>query len=248
MSTKLQYVGWSTFIFEDSKGFRMITDPFTEGNKDYKILPSPIETKDINVDLIICSHCSDDHFSQSFEIMDFNPKSKLVGDLATCALAKRAGYGNIFGNRVELITAGASYSVSNFTVHATSARHIAFRELPDGSYITGEPLCYAIQIKDGPTCFFGGDTALTYDMILWKELFEPEIAFLGIGGADLSGRTLSEMHPRAAAICAKMLGIKTVIPMHYNYDRDVTEFKRYISEIYPECKVLVMKPADIIEI
>lgn len=248
MSTKLQYVGWSTFIFEDSKGFRMITDPFMEGNKDYKIFPSPIDVKDITADLIICSHCSDDHFAQAFDVMEVNPRSKIVGDLAVCALAKRAGYGSIFGGRVELITAGASYSESDFTVHATSARHIAFKELPDGSYITGEPLCYTIQIKDGPTCFFGGDTALTYDMILWKELFKPEIAFLGIGGADLSGRTLAEMHPRASALCAKMLGVKKVIPMHYNYERDVLEFKKYISEIYPECEVLDMKPTDIIHI
>ena len=94
------------------------------------------------------------------------------------------------------------------------ARHIAFKHLPDGSYMTGEPLCYIIRVKDGPTCFFGGDTSLTYDMKLWGELFRPDVAFLGIGGVDLQGRSLDEMDPPAAAICAEMLGVKTVISVN----------------------------------
>ena len=93
----------------------------------------------------------------------------------------------------------------DFTIHAVDARHIAFKHFPDGSYMTGEPLCYIIRVKDGPTCFFGGDTSLTYDMKLWGELFRPDVAFLGIGGVDLQGRSLDEMDPPAAAICAEML-------------------------------------------
>lgn len=248
MGAKLEYIGWSSFIFTDDNGFRVITDPFLCGNEGYKILPSPVDPKDINVDLIVCSHCSDDHFAQAFDILDNNPKSKLLGDLATLALAERAGYGNMWQGRTELITSGAAYSQGNFTINATSARHIAFRALEDGSFITGEPMCYIIQIKDGPTCFFGGDTSLTYDMKLWGELFKPEIAMVGIGGADLNGRSLNEMNPRAAAMCVKMLGAKKAIPMHYRLESTLEEFKKCVAEICPECEVVAMKPTEIIDI
>lgn len=248
MGIELKYIGWSSFIFTDNKGFKMMTDPFLCGNKDFKILPSPIAPQAVKTDLIICSHCSSDHFAQAFEIMDANPNSKLLGDLATLAIAERAGYGNYLDGRTELITAGAAYAKSDFIVHATSARHIAFQTLENGTFITGEPLCYIIEIKGGPTCFFGGDTSLTYDMKLWGDLYKPEIAILGIGGADLNGRSLRELSPKDAAICAKMLGVKKAIPMHYRLKSDVEEFRRSMVEIYPDCQIIEMREKDIIEL
>ncbi|MGM9356093.1 hypothetical protein ACTAZP_11740 [Flavonifractor plautii] len=130
--------------------------------------------------------------------------TKLLGDHSTLCLAERAGYGGTWDPRMELTTSGATYVQGDFTIHAVDARHIAFKHFPDGSYMTGEPLCYIIRVKDGPTCFFGGDTSLTYDMKLWGELFRPDVAFLGIGGVDLQGRSLDEMDPpppRSARRC-----------------------------------------------
>ena len=247
MGIKLEYVGWSSFIMTSPDGMRVMTDPFLSGNENYKILPSPVNPKNIIVDLIICSHCSEDHFAQTFDIMDNDPKTKLLGDLSTLALAEEAGYGNMWGDRTELITSGAYYSQGDFTIHATSARHIAFRRLENGTYITGEPMCFIIQIKDGPTCFFGGDTSLTYDMKLWGELYKPDVAFVGIGGADMKGRCLSELNAQTAAMCVEMLGVKKVIPMHYRLDENLTDFKKYLVELCPECEVIAMKPLDIIE-
>lgn len=248
MGTTLEYAGWSSFIFTSSDGTRMITDPFLKGNEKYKISPSPMNINEIFVDLIICSHCSDDHFAQTFEIMDNSPKTKLLGDLSVLALAERAGYGNMWEGRTELITSGATYTQNCFTIHATSARHIAFQRLDDGSFLTGEPMCYIIQIKDGPTCFFGGDTSLTCDMQLWGKIFKPDIAFVGIGGADIRGRCLSELNPYTAAMCVDMLGVKKVIPMHYRTEDAVEEFKEQLKVICPSCELLVMKPMDVIEI
>lgn len=38
-------------------------------------------------------------------------------------------------------------------------------------------------------------------MKLWGEVYKPEVAIIGIGGVDLSGRSLDEMDPEDAAIC-----------------------------------------------
>ena len=145
---------------------------------------------------------------------------------------------------MELITSGAAYTQGDFTIHAVDARHIAFRHFEDGSYMTGEPLCYIIRVKDGPTCFFGGDTSLTYDMKLWGELFHPDVAFLGIGGVDLRGRSLDEMDPPAAAVCAEMLGVKTVIPMHYRTREYLERFRRHLAVRCPGCACAAMEPGE----
>lgn len=248
MGTKLQYMGWASFLMTAADGTRMLTDPFFGGNENYKILPSPVNPKDVIVDFIACSHCSEDHFAQVFDVMRNDSKTKLLGDLSSLALAEEAGFGNMWGSRTELITSGASYVQGDFTVHATSARHIAFTKMASGAYITGEPMCFIIQIKDGPTCFFGGDTSLTYDMKLWGELFKPDIAFVGIGGADMKGRCLSELNAKTAAMCVQMLGVKKVIPMHYRLEENVDEFKKCLKELCPDCEVVAMKPLDTIEI
>ena len=79
--------------------------------------------------------------------------------------------------------------------------------LPDGSY-GGEAASILFDI-DGVRIFNAGDTCLTGEMKIIKELYSPNIALLPIGGYY----TMDVEH---AAVAAKWLGAQTVIPMHYN--------------------------------
>lgn len=105
-----------------------------------------------------------------------------------------------------------------------------------------------IEIQGDQRVSFGGDTSLTYDMKLWGNIYKPEIAILGIGGADLNGRSLRELSPNDAAVCAKMLGVKKVIPMHYRLKSDVEEFQKSILKIYPDCQIIEMKSKDVLKL
>ena len=167
MSLQVDYLGWAAFILTGPTGTRLVTDPYLSGNPQTKVPPSPVKPEDVHVDLVVVSHCAGDHFGQTLEILANSDTTKLLGDHSTLCLAERAGYGGTWDPRMELTTSGATYVQGDFTIHAVDARHIAFKHFPDGSYMTGEPLCYIIRVKDGPTCFFGGDTSLTYDMKLW---------------------------------------------------------------------------------
>ena len=244
MSLQVDYLGWAAFILTGPTGTRLVTDPYLSGNPQTKVPPSPVKPEDVHVDLVVVSHCAGDHFGQTLEILANSDTTKLLGDHSTLCLAERAGYGGTWDPRMELTTSGATYVQGDFTIHAVDARHIAFKHFPDGSYMTGEPLCYIIRVKDGPTCFFGGDTSLTYDMKLWGELFRPDVAFLGIGGVDLQGRSLDEMDPPAAAICAEMLGVKTVIPMHYRTQEYLEQFQQYLAVRCPECRCLAVEAGE----
>ena len=67
---------------------------------------------------------------------------------------------------------------------------------------------FVVKTEDGRSFYFAGDTELFGDMRLIAELHEPEIAFLPIGGHFTMG-------PEAAALAARMLAVRQVVPMHY---------------------------------
>ena len=83
---------------------------------------------------------------------------------------------------------------------------------PQGLQITGgNANGFTIEIPHHDVCFYhAGDTSVFSDMKIIQDLYKPNIAFLPIGGTFGMG-------PREAAYSLKhfLVGIKTVIPMHF---------------------------------
>lgn len=67
---------------------------------------------------------------------------------------------------------------------------------------------WVIEFEDGTIVYQSGDTDVFGDMRLIGERFNPEIAVLPIGGHYTMG-------PDGAGLAAGMLGVSTVIPVHY---------------------------------
>ena len=72
----------------------------------------------------------------------------------------------------------------------------------------GEAAGYVLTFEDGRVIYFAGDTNVFSDMELIAEIYKPELAFLPIGD-------FYTMSPREAAVACRLLGAKTVIPMHF---------------------------------
>ena len=65
-----------------------------------------------------------------------------------------------------------------------------------------------VRLENGQTIYFAGDTALFGDMKVIGEIYRPDIAFLPIGDRFTMG-------PDTAAIAARWLGVRQVVPMHW---------------------------------
>ena len=52
------------------------------------------------------------------------------------------------------------------------------------------------------------------------------------------------MDPPAAAVCAEMLGVKTVIPMHYRTREYLERFRRHLAVRCPGCACAAMEPGE----
>ena len=72
----------------------------------------------------------------------------------------------------------------------------------------GDPVGLVIELENGLSIYYAGDTNVFGDMKLIAELYSPEIAMLPIGGHFT-------MSPKEAALAVKFLQPKYVIPMHY---------------------------------
>ena len=245
MKTKLKYLGWASFLFTDSNGVTMVSDPFLAGDEELGIPKSPQDPAKLVVDLVLASHPARDHFEQGPQIIANSEKTRVLGDHSTLITVEKAG----IEGRGELTTAGATFEIGDYKITAMDACHIALSHLPDGTYLTGEPLCYIIEIKDGPTVFFSGDTSITYEMKLWGEIFHPDYAILGIGGVELGGgRSLDEMNPDTAALCCKMLGVRCAIPMHYRQPEYLARFIKNLADQGGQCTCIDLKPGMEIEL
>jgi L-ascorbate metabolism protein UlaG (beta-lactamase superfamily) len=90
-----------------------------------------------------------------------------------------------------------------------------------------------------PTIYFAGDTALFSDMKMIGEVYRPELAFLPIGDYYTMG-------PDTAALAARWLGVRQVVPMHWGtfpiLHGTPAEFRRHLAG--SGINVIEMKPGE----
>ena len=239
MALQIQYLGWVAFEFITDQGTRIVMDPLLSGRPEDGISPSPVPIENLyNTDIVMVTHGAGDHVGQAFDIMK-NSKAILVCDVATRHLAADEG---ISEDRIYYMLSGVEYKLKDITVKALPAKHISLVKT-DAGFVTGQPLSYIIGTSTGEKIFFGGDTSIHGDFKLYGELYGPQFAILGVGGVDIHGQSLIELHPDEAALAAKWLGVRTAVPIHYRFD----EGDRFIEELKkkaPEIEGVQMKPGD----
>ncbi|CAN5755161.1 metal-dependent hydrolase [soil metagenome] len=116
------------------------------------------------------------------------------------------------GAGVEIIgmNKGGSVTAAGLKVTMVHADHSAgdWSAAGDGPLYLGEPVGFVLELEDGRRVYFAGDTDVFGDMALIGEMHHPDVAFLPIGGHYTMG-------PSGAARAARLLGVRTVVPIHY---------------------------------
>lgn len=218
MANYIKYLGHSAFYIK-SDNFGLLFDPWISNNPKVNF-----NYRNEKVTHIFLSHAHGDHFGETIEIAKAT-KAKVVAVFETANFCTKQGI-NAIG-----VGMGAEIKFDFGSVRFFGAIHSNI--LPNGEYggIAGSVF---VDIG-GKKIFFAGDTALTKDFELIGELYKPEIAMLPIGGHFTMG--IDE-----AVIAAKMLGVQTVIPMHYNTFNaiiaDVSDFQSKINAIGKNCQIM----------
>jgi L-ascorbate metabolism protein UlaG (beta-lactamase superfamily) len=240
MPVTFRYLGWSAFEVTVEDGRRLVMDPLLAGVPDEGIPPSPATPEEFDgVDLVLVTHVALDRVGQAFEILG-RSRARLVCDVATRFVAQAAG---IAPYRIFYMTPGVQFAFDGLLVKALPAEHLSFRKLGEGAYISAPPLSYLVSSPRGLRIFFGGDTSISTNHQLFGRLYKPHLAVLGVGGVDAHGQSFTELYPDEAALVAKWLGVKAVIPIHYRFDEGA-RFAKELKRQAPKAKAMLLKPGE----
>jgi L-ascorbate metabolism protein UlaG (beta-lactamase superfamily) len=227
----LTWLGHNTFKLVTRGARTVLIDPWVEGNP---ACPKELKTFE-KIDVMTISHGHGDHMADAVTLgKKFKPA--IICNYEIHQFLSRKGVANTMpmnkGGTQE--AAGLRFTM----VHAVHSSGIE-----DGGQIVygGEPCGFVITLEDGTRIYHAGDTAVCSDMALIGELYPPDIALLPIGD-------LYTMSPREAAVAARMLKPKWIVPAHYGTSPSLTGTPEMLREELAkqgvEAELVVLRPGE----
>ena len=227
MTTRITYHGTSCYFIRSAYGGVLI-DPFLSGSSSADVGPDEVGDPDV----ILVSHAAWDH------MQDAAPVARRTGAPVICGtdtarLLREAGVAEA---QIRTTIWGIRIRVGELLVKPVFCAHWSQAVLADGSVVTGMPLAFVVETEPGLSVYHFGDSAVTKEMELIREVHHPTVGLLGVtqpwslvgpgGGEVVSG----EMNPAEAAMAAEMLGVRYAVATHYE-DPDHDDVKAFLDEV-----------------
>jgi L-ascorbate metabolism protein UlaG (beta-lactamase superfamily) len=192
------WYGHSTFVITTPGGKRIVTDPWLEGNP----LCPPGMKRIAEADVILVSHGHSDHTGDVIAVARATG-APIVAVYELALWLERKGLTNVQGMGL-----GGTLAIAGLHVTMVPAVHTSSTVEKDTTVYLGVPVGFVVRMEDERAFYFAGDTAVFGDMKLIGEMHAPQIAFLPIGDHFTMG-------PEGAAVAARLLGVRQIVPMHY---------------------------------
>ena len=221
MQNTLQFIGHSAFYIQ-TPNHGILIDPFITQNPKAKFdLSNPITD-------IFVTHGHADHLGDAIPLSKQTKATiTTIFELANyCAQKGSIATGTNIGGKINYEWGSAKFLPA---FHSNST--------PTGEY-AGMPTSILFEIN-GTKIYHAGDNCLNAEMKVIGEIYKPDIALLPVGSCFT-------MDIDDALVAAKWLGVKKVVPMHYNtfaaINADVQEFQT--KAVKEGIEVIILNPGE----
>ena len=194
--TEVMFLGHAGWQVRTPGGALLLIDPWLDSPK----APAKYELPEV-IDAILVTHGHFDHVGTTVALAR-RTGAKVIGSFELLDLLGLPEAQRIAANP------GGDIVVRDVTLHLTEAVHSSSLMKNDVVHYAGAAMGAVLSIKHSVTLYHAGDTEVFASMQLIGRMYRPEVAMLPIGGHFTMG-------PRGAAEAARLLGVKTVLPMHY---------------------------------
>lgn len=225
---KISWYGQSFIEVVTNTGCIVLFDPFITGNP-----MNDLDPKTVKANVIVVTHAHADHIGDTQEIAKRN-KALIVTTVEIAEYFERKQL------RTHGMQMGGKHLFDFGEIKMTPAIHGSSYEI-DGKLTTIGLAAGIIFHSDNKTIYHAGDTALFSDMKLIGQYRPLDVAFLPIGDNFTMG-------PEDAAIAAKYLQAKQIVPIHYNtfplIEQDPIAFSNRLADEQGK----VLKVGEILEL
>lgn len=211
-SVVIWWLGQAGFIIKTPGGMIAALDPYLSnsckkigeqhGFRMDRQVPPPMAARDlVGVDLYLITHSHQDHLDPE-TIKPYRAAGGRGMFIAPAESVERLHSIGVPGSEVTMIWPNRSVTVGDLTIRATFAIPLGGDDLTHVGYLA--------FVKGGPALYFTGDTA--YDDLLADAVapHKPDVLATVINGA------FRNLGPAEAAVLAKRLKVKVVIPCHHD--------------------------------
>jgi L-ascorbate metabolism protein UlaG (beta-lactamase superfamily) len=229
MTATIQFFGVAAYKIITAHGKHVLIDPFLNKNAF-----SPVKVDDLEqVDLLLITHNAFDHFGDAPEVI------KRYGCPVVCAkdvMHNLVQYHGVDPDLVRVTIWSMVIEEADVRVRPVESHHWSFGVTPDGQLLSGPAMGFIVEAAPGVRIYHPGDTALTYDMKLWRELYKPTVGLMHVTLPEGEGVSLphmecyktGELTPQEAYLASQWLGLEHIIVSHY-VDAECADVKEFLD-------------------
>lgn len=210
------WLGQAGFIFKSPQGKIVALDPYLSNSckaigeqnqfRMDRLVPAPIAAKDlVGIDAYLITHSHQDHLDPE----TIAPYRKAGGSGPFIAPAEALERLHVLGvpeAHTKMTWPNKVCAIGDLNIRATFAIPFGGDDLTHVGYL--------VFVKNGPTIYFTGDTAFHDLLADAVKPHKPDVLVVVINGA------FRNLGPAEAALLAKRLGVKHVVPCHHDLFED----------------------------